>query len=59
MAYNNYGAKPMVYNAPWQTNMQGGNLTVVDKVPQEMLYLVDAHWYQFPPMNPLWHVSSI
>ncbi|CAG0896623.1 unnamed protein product [Darwinula stevensoni] len=32
-----------------------GNTTVVDKVPPEMLHLVDAHWYQFPPMNPLWH----
>lgn len=32
-----------------------GNWTVVDKVPTEMLGLVDAHWYQFPPMNPLWH----
>ncbi|XP_029155494.1 rhodopsin [Nylanderia fulva] len=32
-----------------------GNQTVVDKVPPEMLHLVDAHWYQFPPMNPLWH----
>jgi r-opsin len=31
------------------------NLTVVDKVPPEMLPLVDAHWHQFPPMNPLWH----
>nr|APY20490.1 long wavelength sensitive opsin [Anorus arizonicus] len=33
----------------------GGNMTVVDKVPPEMLYLVDAYWYQFPPLNPLWH----
>lgn len=33
----------------------GGNLTVVDKVPPDMLYLIDPHWYQFPPMNPLWH----
>lgn len=32
-----------------------GNQTVVDKVPPEMLHLVDLHWYQFPPMNPLWH----
>ncbi|KAG5668274.1 hypothetical protein PVAND_016221 [Polypedilum vanderplanki] len=32
-----------------------GNMTVADKVPQDMLHLVDAHWYQFPPMNPLWH----
>jgi r-opsin len=31
-----------------------GNLTVVDKVPFEMLELVDDHWYQFSPMNPLW-----
>ncbi|XP_018371261.1 PREDICTED: rhodopsin [Trachymyrmex cornetzi] len=32
-----------------------GNQTVVDKVPPEMLHMVDVHWYQFPPMNPLWH----
>uniref|UniRef100_A0A2M4D064 Putative 7 transmembrane receptor n=1 Tax=Anopheles darlingi TaxID=43151 RepID=A0A2M4D064_ANODA len=31
------------------------NVTVVDKVPPEMLHMVDAHWNQFPPMNPLWH----
>lgn len=46
--------------APWtaQRTMSGGfggNITVVDKVPPELLHLVDAHWYQFPPMNPLWH----
>lgn len=32
-----------------------GNASVVDMVPQDMLYLVDDYWYQFPPMNPLWH----
>ncbi|KAF9795137.1 hypothetical protein SFRURICE_004509 [Spodoptera frugiperda] len=31
------------------------NQTVVDKVPPDMLHMVDPHWYQFPPMNPLWH----
>nr|BAQ54857.1 opsin, long-wavelength sensitive type [Anax parthenope] len=31
------------------------NETVVDKVLPEMLHLIDPHWYQFPPMNPLWH----
>nr|QRI42698.1 putative green opsin [Agrilus planipennis] len=31
------------------------NETVVDSVPPDMLHLIDAHWYQFPPMNPLWH----
>lgn len=33
----------------------GGNLTVVDKVLPEMLHMIDSHWYQFPPLNPLWH----
>nr|APY20642.1 long wavelength sensitive opsin [Osmylus fulvicephalus] len=37
----------------WQGGV--GNMTVVDKVPPEMLHMVDAHWYQFPPLNPLWH----
>lgn len=32
-----------------------GNLTVVDKVPADMLHLIDPHWYQFPPLNPMWH----
>ncbi|XP_029669064.1 rhodopsin-like isoform X1 [Formica exsecta] len=31
------------------------NHTVVDKVPQDMLHLVDPHWHQFPPMDPIWH----
>nr|BAQ54889.1 opsin, long-wavelength sensitive type [Epiophlebia superstes] len=31
------------------------NHTVVDMVPQEMLPYIDPHWYQFAPMNPLWH----
>lgn len=46
------------YQAYTQWQGQGGygsNMTVVDKVPPEMLSMVDAHWYQFPPMNPLWH----
>ncbi|KAK7866063.1 hypothetical protein R5R35_013562 [Gryllus longicercus] len=33
----------------------GGNITVVDKVLPEMMHMVDTYWYQFPPMNPLWH----
>lgn len=40
------------YAAQWQGP---SNITVVDKVPPNMLHLVDAHWYQFPPLNPLWH----
>nr|XP_029708065.1 rhodopsin-like [Aedes albopictus] len=35
--------------------VSNSNVTVVDRVPPEMLYMVDAHWYQFPPLNPLWH----
>jgi r-opsin len=42
-AYQSYGGS------------QGVNMTVVDKVLPEMLHLVDPHWAQFPPMNPLWH----
>ncbi|CAH2051571.1 unnamed protein product, partial [Iphiclides podalirius] len=33
----------------------GSNQTVVDKVAPDMLNMIDPHWYQFPPMNPLWH----
>jgi r-opsin len=32
-----------------------GNISVVDKVLPDMLHLIDPHWYQYPPMNPLWH----
>ncbi|KAK3915270.1 Rhodopsin [Frankliniella fusca] len=40
----------------WQPVTGGfGNHTVVDSVPVDMLHMVDPHWYQFPPMNPLWH----
>lgn len=31
------------------------NMTLVDKVPLDLIHLVDHHWYQFPPLNPLWH----
>nr|BAQ54859.1 opsin, long-wavelength sensitive type [Anax parthenope] len=31
------------------------NHTVVDMVLADMLPSIDPHWYQFPPMNPLWH----
>ncbi|KPI93338.1 Opsin-1 [Papilio xuthus] len=33
----------------------GSNQTVADKVTADMIHLVDPHWYQFPPMDPLWH----
>ncbi|XP_046836016.1 rhodopsin-like [Vespa crabro] len=35
--------------------MRYTNQTVADKVLPEMLHLIDPHWYQFPPMDPLWH----
>ncbi|XP_018314937.1 long wavelength sensitive opsin 2 isoform X2 [Mycetomoellerius zeteki] len=31
------------------------NKTVVDKVPPDMIHLIDLHWYQFPPIDPIWH----
>ncbi|CAH4030808.1 opsin-1-like [Pieris brassicae] len=33
----------------------GSNQTVIDKVLPEMMHLIDPYWYQFPPLNPLWH----
>lgn len=50
MSFNGYGQQVYGVN-PWQANSLGtmGNLTVVDKVPQDMLYLVDSYWYKFPP----------
>jgi len=32
-----------------------GNYTVVDTVWEDMLDTIDPHWYQFPPMNPMWY----
>ncbi|XP_023213981.1 lateral eye opsin-like [Centruroides sculpturatus] len=31
------------------------NASIVDSVPDNMLYMIDEHWYNFPPINPLWH----
>ncbi|XP_011647250.1 rhodopsin-like isoform X2 [Pogonomyrmex barbatus] len=31
------------------------NQTVIDKVPPDMLHLIDPHWYRFPSMDPIWH----
>lgn len=52
MAYN-LGQQPFNLQQWSGSSTPGiyGNWTVVDKVPQDMLSLVDAHWYQFPPMN--------
>lgn len=55
MSYN-LGKQP--YGQAWGNMGKPGilgNWTVVDKVPQEMLHLVDPYWYQFEPLNPLWH----
>jgi r-opsin len=32
-----------------------GNLTVLDMAPPEIRHMINPHWGQFPPMNPLWH----
>ncbi|KAL7645981.1 UNVERIFIED_CONTAM: hypothetical protein RMT77_002878 [Armadillidium vulgare] len=34
---------------PW------GNYTILDAVSKDLLPWVDTHWYQYPPMNPLWY----
>ncbi|KAJ8670619.1 hypothetical protein QAD02_001878 [Eretmocerus hayati] len=35
--------------------MRFSNQTVLDNVPPEMLSRVGVHWYQFPPLWPVWH----
>jgi len=32
-----------------------GNFTVVDMASKEILHMVDPHWYQYPPLNPMWY----
>ena len=32
----------------------GGNYSVVDTVTPDMIELIDAHWYQYPPLEDLW-----
>ena len=44
----------MGYGSPFMFPYRS-NATVVDAVPQDMLFMVHEHWYNFPPMNPLWH----
>lgn len=51
--YNNYGPQTWQQGNPVVGKF--GNLTVVDMVTQDMMHLIDDHWLQFPPMNPLWH----
>ncbi|XP_037082980.1 LOW QUALITY PROTEIN: compound eye opsin BCRH2-like [Pollicipes pollicipes] len=31
------------------------NARVPDTAPAEMLEIIPKHWYNFPPVNPLWH----
>ncbi|XP_065334636.1 rhodopsin-like [Cloeon dipterum] len=45
-----YGQQQWGNNAAW-----GANMTVVDKVLPDMISMIDPHWNQFAPMNPLWH----
>uniref|UniRef100_A0A0K8SBN6 G-protein coupled receptors family 1 profile domain-containing protein n=1 Tax=Lygus hesperus TaxID=30085 RepID=A0A0K8SBN6_LYGHE len=53
-----YAAYQWAQGGMGNMNMGGmgmGNRSVVDSVVPEMRHLIDPHWYQFPPMNPLWH----
>lgn len=40
---------------PLRQTMGFNNQTVADKVPPDMLHLIDPHWYQYPPLDPMWH----
>lgn len=52
-AYNQWGGGMMMGGGGGPSPF--GNSTVADKVTPDMLHLIDPHWYQYPPMNPLWH----
>lgn len=42
-------------SAAAQSKALAVNISVVDTVLPEMRHMVDDYWYQFPPLNPLWH----
>lgn len=33
---------------------QFGNQTIVDKIPPDMIHLINNFWYQFGPLDPMW-----
>ncbi|XP_078033316.1 long wavelength sensitive opsin 2 [Augochlora pura] len=35
--------------------MRFNNQTVVSKIPEDMIHLIDTYWYRFPPLHPMWH----
>nr|QIW86036.1 opsin L1 [Neogonodactylus oerstedii] len=53
MSYWNSNKAMEEYSLP-STNPYG-NFTVVDTVPENMLHMIHSHWYQFPPLNPMWY----
>nr|BAQ54864.1 opsin, long-wavelength sensitive type [Anax parthenope] len=48
-------ASAALLGVPVMSGWVSSNKTVVDMVLPEMLPYIDPHWFQFPPMNPLWH----
>ncbi|KAK4322019.1 hypothetical protein Pmani_007221 [Petrolisthes manimaculis] len=30
-------------------------VSIVDFVPEHMKHMIHQHWYNFPPVNPMWH----
>nr|BAQ54861.1 opsin, long-wavelength sensitive type [Anax parthenope] len=48
-------ASALMMGEPHMERWGVSNQTVVDMVLPDMLSKIDPHWYQFPPMNPLWH----
>ncbi|XP_042242908.1 rhodopsin-like isoform X2 [Homarus americanus] len=50
-----YWDNPANYASGGPSTNPYGNYTVVDSASQEILHMVDPHWYQYPPMNPLWY----
>jgi len=46
MAY--YGSNDATFGYP-------AGMTIVDFVPEHLKHMIHQHWYNFPPVNPMWH----
>nr|QWV42634.1 long wavelength sensitive opsin 2 [Trichodes sinae] len=54
IGYNNMSVMGEPSVAAWAAQRIGNNISLVDRVPADVLHLVHHYWYQFPPMNSLW-----
>lgn len=46
---------PLAFGKTVYTNPYG-NLSVIDTAPENMLSLINSHWYSFPPLHRTWYL---